>query len=103
ELVHERDLWFAREDRIDVHLAEGRAAVLDLPPRDAFEVADLRSRVLAAVRLDEPDDDVRAARTPPTAFVEHRVGLAYARGGSKVDAERATRHRSLRLNGRVPG
>ena len=61
ELVDERDLGPAREDRVDVHLLERRAAVLDGAAWDDLEVADLLRGPLATVGLDEPDDDVGAA------------------------------------------
>ena len=63
ELVDERDLRLAGEDRVDVHLLERRAAVLDRSPRDDLEVADLLGGLRPAVGLDEADDDVgRRAR-----------------------------------------
>ena len=78
ELVDERDLGTPREDRVDVHLLERRAAVLDRPARDDLEVADLLGRLRAAVRLDEADHDVRAALGAPAALVQHRERLADA-------------------------
>ena len=62
ELVDERDRRLAGQDRVDVHLLEGRVPVLDAVPGDDLEVADLRGGVRPAVGLDEPDDDVGATR-----------------------------------------
>ena len=81
-----------REDGVDVHLLERAAAVLELPPRHDLEVADLRRRLLPAVRLDEADDDVLAVVAPAPALVQHREGLADAGGGAEVDAELSSRH-----------
>ena len=53
ELVDERDLGLAGEDRVDVHLLERRAAVLEPPARDDLEVADLLGGARPAVGLDE--------------------------------------------------
>ena len=61
ELVDEGDLRRAREDRVDVHLLERRALVLDHLAGDDLEVADLLGGGRATVRLDEADDDVGAA------------------------------------------
>ena len=93
ELVDEHDLRRPREDRIDVHLLERRALVLDHLPRDDLEVADLLRGARTAVRLDEADDDVRAAALAAPALVEHRERLADAGCGAEVDAERAGLHR----------
>ena len=61
ELVDQRDLRRARDDRVDVHLLELRAAVRHRAPRDDLEAADLRLGVRSTVGLDEPDHDVGAA------------------------------------------
>ena len=90
ELVDERDLGRPGEDRVDVHLLERRAAVLDRPPRHDLEVADLLRGARAAVRLDEADHDVGAALPPAAALVQHRVGLADAGGEPDVDAQLAS-------------
>ena len=92
ELVDEDDLRPAPQDRVDVHLLERRAAVFDALPRDHLEVADLRARQLAAVGLDEADDDIGPAAAAPAALAEHRVRLADARRRAEVDAERAAGH-----------
>ena len=92
ELVDERHLGPAGEDRVDVHLLEARAPVLDRPARDDLEVADLLGGLRAAVRLDEADDDVGAALGPAAPLVEHRERLADAGCGAEVDAERPAGH-----------
>ena len=92
ELVDERHLGMAGEHRVEIHLLERRAAVLDLAPRDDLEVAELLDRLRAAVGLDDADDDVGAPLGTAAALVEHVVGLAYARRGPEVDAQRASGH-----------
>ena len=76
ELVDDGDLRAPRQDRVDVHLLQRHAAVLDLPQRHLLEVADLRERVGAAVRLDEADDHVEALALQLVGVLEHLVGLA---------------------------
>ena len=78
ELVDEHDLGPAREHRVDVHLLELGAAVLDLPARDDLEVAELLGGADPAVGLDEADDDVGAALVAAPPLVEHRERLADA-------------------------
>ena len=87
QLVDEGHLGVAVEDGIEVHLLEGRAAVLDLAARDHREVAHLLGGAGPVVGLDEPDDDVGAALVATPAFVEHREGLADARSSAQVDAQ----------------
>ena len=60
ELVDEHDIGSPRDHAIEVHLLDGRAAVLDAAAGHDLEVADLGGRVLAAVGLDHADDDVGA-------------------------------------------
>ena len=92
QLVDERDPRPACEDRVDVHLLERRAAVVDRAARDDLEVADLRGGLLSPVRLDDADDDVGAAVPAAAALVEHRERLADARRRAEVDPKRPAGH-----------
>ena len=96
ELVDERQLGPAREERVEVHLLEDRVPVGDARARHDLETADLVGRPLPAVRLDEADHDVLAARLATATLVEHRVRLADAGCGAEVDAQRAAAHAALR-------
>ena len=89
ELVDERDLGPAREDGVEVHLLERRAAVVDRPARHDLEVADLLGRLRRgrASRRSRRRRRSPRSRAPP-ALVEHRVGLADAGRGAEVDPER---------------
>ena len=91
QLVDQADGRPARQDGVDVHLAEGHAAVLDDAGRDDLEVADLLLGLGAAVGLDQADDDVDPLRLEPVPFAEHRVGLAHAGRRAQVDLEPAPR------------
>jgi hypothetical protein len=94
ELVDDRQLGLASQHRVDVHLGEFGAAVLDGLARHHFKVADHRLRVLAAVRLDERDDHVGAAIGAAVRLLQHRVCLADARGGAEVDPQFSACHLS---------
>ena len=85
----------AGQDRVQVHLLEGRAAVGQRGPRDDLQVADLLEGVLAAVRLDVGDDHVGAALPAPVALVEHGEGLADTCRGAEVDPQLAAAARRL--------
>ena len=91
ELVDQADRRPARQDGVEVHLAERDAAVLDDAGRDDLEVADLLLGLGAAVGLDEADDDVHALGLEPMPLAEHRVGLADAGRRAEVDLEPAPR------------
>ena len=96
ELVDEHDLRAPGEHRVDVHLLELAAAVLDQLARDDLEIADLLGRAGPAVRLDEADDDVGAAVVAAPALVEHRERLADAGRRAEVETKFAPGHVGLR-------
>ena len=66
------------------------AAVLDPTPRHDLEPVEQLLGLRPAVRLDEADDEVRPARGPAVALLEHPVGLADAGRHPEVDAEPAS-------------
>jgi hypothetical protein len=86
ELVDERDLWRAGEDRVHVELGELAAAVDDRTPRHDLEADQQRVGPGPLVRLDQADDDVGAALDAPVRLAEHRERLADAGCGAEVDA-----------------
>ena len=67
------------QDRVQIHLAQRHAAVLDLAQRHLLETVHLGQCVRAAVRLDEPDHDVHALTLQLVGILEHLVALADAR------------------------
>ena len=87
ELVHQRDLRLAGEHRVDVHLLEERAAVLQALSRDDLEPVDQGGGLRPAVRLGERDDDVRPPFLPPVPLGEHGKRLAHPGRRPQVDAE----------------
>src|SRR5262249_29262861 len=84
ELVDDGDLWRTRDHRVDIHLLEGDAAILDSLTRHDLEVASLCFGVDATVRLDEADDDVDAAAPEVVRLIQHSVRLADAGGRADV-------------------
>jgi len=76
ELVDEGHRGPAGQNCVEVHLGEGCPAVGDLAARNDVHTLEQVGGVLAAVRLDETDDDVGATLGPTPPLIEHCVGLA---------------------------
>ena len=89
QFIDEHDLRAARDDRIEIHLLERLPAIVDLPSRYDLEAANERLRFLAAVRLDDPDDDVVAILAACAGRAQHLVRLADARRRTDEDPELA--------------
>ena len=96
ELVDEGDLGVPGQDRVEVHLLEGGAAVGQRRPRDDLQVTDLLEGVRPAVRLDVGDHHVGAALVATMTLVEQRKRLANAGRGAEVDPQLAA---AARLHG----
>ncbi len=92
ELVDEGHVGQTREDRVEIHLLEGGAAVLDRHSRHDLETCNLVGGLRAAVSLDVADDDIRSTLGAPATFAEHRKRLADSGGSPEVDAERSPCH-----------
>ncbi len=93
ELVDERDLRGTGQHRVEIHLLERLAPVLDDAARDDFEVTELGGGQCPTVGLEEPDDHVGTALLATPTLVEHGERLADAGGGADVDPQGASRHR----------
>ena len=89
ELVDQHDLRPAGDDGVEVHLLEPLALVFDAPARDDLEAFQQRLRLLAAVGLDDADDDVVAVLLSGAGLLQHLVGLADARRRTHEDPELA--------------
>ncbi len=89
ELVDERELRPACEQRVEVHLVEHALAVVDEPARDGLDAGQHRLRLDAAVGLDHPGDDVDALGEAPARRLQHGVGLADARRRAEEDLQLA--------------
>ncbi len=92
EFVHERHRGATRQDRVDVHLGEGAAPVLDLAPLDELKAVQHHLSPRPAVVLDEAHDAVGAPLDPAVRLGQHRVRLADAGCRTEVDAELAASH-----------
>ena len=83
QLVDQAELGFAREHGREVHLREGRAAVVDHARRDVLQPLGLRGGLVAAVGLEVADRHVPARLGLRAALLQHAVGLAHARPPSR--------------------
>jgi hypothetical protein len=100
QLIDERNLGAARKNGRQVQLSELGAAVTHLGPGHDLELSQLLLGVYPSVGLDERDDNVGSAGGSSRPFVEHREGLADARGDTEIDAQFTSRHRPPRPYGR---
>ena len=89
ELVDEHQRRPALEDAVEVHFLEHTAAVGQRAPRQDLESLGQCRRFLAAMRLDDADDDIDPVRLTPPSREQHLVGLADTGRGAKEDLELA--------------
>src|SRR5690349_9128710 len=76
QLVDERHLRPASEDRVDIHLLEQRSLVIDVPARNGFELGSELGDAFAAVSLDHADHHIFTPAVATDAFADHVEGLA---------------------------
>src|SRR5262249_40880200 len=76
QLVDEDEPRMPLQDGVDVHLVEDAALVLDMTARDDLEPVEQRLGLLAAMRLDDADDDVEPLAALSLRRLQHREGLA---------------------------
>ena len=87
ELIDERQVWAARDERVEVHLLERVILVFDWAARKDFQSVEQRLGLFAAVRLDHADDHVRAIFGSGAGLLQHLVGLADARSGTEENLQ----------------
>ena len=87
QLVHQRDLGVPRQHRVEVHLLELGAAVVDQLPGHDLQVAYVLGGMGPAVGLDEAHHHVPTPLPAPPALVQHGAGLANSGGGAEVEAK----------------
>ena len=92
ELVDQGDLRATSQHRVDVHLLEGGAAVLDTTSGHDLEVSDLLEGLRSPVGLDQGDHDVGASMTASPTLVEHGERLADARRRTQIDTQLPAAH-----------
>ncbi len=99
ELVDQDQRRTARQRRIEIEFGERAPWYVDLRARQDLEALQQRLGFLAAVGLEEADDDVLAFAAQRPRRGQHRVGLADAGRGAEIDAQAAAlRARLLRLD-----
>ncbi len=89
ELVDHHEPRPAREDRVEIHLVEPAAFIVDVPARQHLEPGEQRLGLLPAMRLDDADGDVDALALLGLRGLQHLVGLADAGRGAEKDLEPA--------------
>ena len=81
EFIDQHDLRPARDDRIEIHLLEPLALIVDPPARHHFEPLQQRFGLRASVGFDHADDDIVARLLPGARAQQHFIGLADAGRG----------------------
>jgi len=102
QLVDQRHPRAPGQDRVDVHLLEGGAAVLQPAPWHHLEALDHLGGMAAAVGLDEADHHVGAALAPAVRLAQHGVRLADPGRRTEVDPELPTTTHGPSLPARAP-
>ena len=82
EFVDESELRAARDDRVDVHLIEGLPPVIDALARNDLKAVEQHLGFLAAVRLNDADNEVHAFLLLGARGLQHFEGLADPRRGA---------------------
>src|SRR5262249_10640478 len=76
ELVDQRYLRMASDHRVEVHLLEPLAPILEALARNDLEPVEQRLRLLASMRLSDADGDVIAVLLSGAGLLQHFVGFA---------------------------
>ena len=87
EFVDQNQLGTALEDRVEIHLGQQMALVLDLLPRDHLEAFEQCLGLPSAMSLDDADDDVDAVAPLGLRRQQHLVGLADPRCGAEKNLQ----------------
>ena len=89
QFVDHRDFRLARQDRVDIHLLQRHAAVVDLAERNHFQVAHLGHGLRAPMRFDEAEHHVDALVAELMRLFEHPIGLAHPGRTAEINLEPA--------------
>ena len=90
ELVYERELRLACQQRIEVELIEITAAILNATARQCRQAREKRVGLRPAVGLHDADDDVDALSSASLRDRKHLVRLADAGRGTEKDLQPST-------------
>lgn len=92
QFVDQRDLRVPGEDRVEVHLLQRRALVVEPPAGDDLEAVLQCGGMPATVGLAQADHHIGAAAGPAVALVEHGDGLAHPGRRPEIDPQPASSH-----------
>ncbi len=87
EFVDEGDLGVALKNRVEVHLPEGEALVVDGRGGNCLKPSGECLGLRPAVGLHVADDDIDPFPPPLEGVLEHRVGLPHTGGVAEVDRQ----------------
>ncbi len=102
KFVDQGNLWMARQNCVDVHLMEDRAAVLDVLAGHLLKFSTRLCRTGPAMRFHDADDYILTALCAAKAFAQHAVGFADTGRIPEKDFERPALLVNHSLAGREP-
>ncbi len=85
--VDQQEVGFAGQRRVEVELGARAAFVIELLPRQDFQLAQQRLGLAPPVRFDDPDNDVEAFRLAAPGLAQHVERLADAWRHAEEDLE----------------
>jgi hypothetical protein len=89
EFVDQRELRTARDQRVEVHLAEYLVLVFQPLARQDFKAFQQRLGLRPAVGFNHADDNIDAGFQLGMCALQHLIGLADPGGGTDKDLEPA--------------
>ena len=106
QFVDENQLRPTLQDRVEIHLGQQVALVLDLLARNDLEPVEQCLGFAASVRLDDADDDIHTLAPLGLGGEQHLIGLADAGRGAEENLQPAAafmlRRRQQRFGRRSP-
>ena len=89
EFVDQHQFWPARQDGVEIHFLDATAFVVDGAPLHGLEAGQQRLGFLAAVGLDDADDEIDAFAALGLRRLKHFIGLADPRRGAEENLQPA--------------
>ncbi len=87
EFVDEGDFGVTLKNRVEVHLPQGEAVIVDGSGGDSLKPCGKGLGLRPTVGLHVADDDIDPLPTPLEGVLKHRVGLPHAGGVAEVDRQ----------------
>src|SRR5580765_3305841 len=87
QIVHDAYFWATLQDAGDIYLLDVTAAASHAEQWHRLKFLGSLDQVIAALRFEKREDDVRTARFELSRVLQHLVGLTYAGGVSQINLQ----------------